>query len=239
MTVQTRDNAARVAGLFLLLTAATTVLAVTGRVAADADQPTLFDSLVAISESRVLYSTGGAARLVSGLTLMAASWLLLRTWIIRQGLGTPAVPLAFAASGALTAISGGCALWLALSVPDTAQAIYPFANHSPAEPVAFLRWLSGKIGFAVAGLALLIAARYQWRAGGTLRRISPASALIGIVMQFIWVDAATFMHPINGTAFFLWLVVIGAMLTTGRVERQFSALLDSDKEPGGQKDIHA
>ena len=55
------------------------------------------------------------------------------------------------------------------------------------------------------------------------------TATIGILMQFIWIDSATFMHPINGTAFFLWLVAIGAMLATGRVERHFSAMLDLPK----------
>ena len=44
-------------------------------------------------------------------------------------------------------------------------------------------------------------------------------------MQFIWIDAATFMHGINGIAFVLWLTLIGVMLATGRVERQFSAMI--------------
>ena len=36
-----------------------------------------------------------------------------------------------------------------------------------------------------------------------------------------WVDSATIMHPIVGTAFFLWLMAVGTMLSTGRVERHF------------------
>ena len=90
---RTRDNAARAAGIFLMLTALTTVVAVAARVSADADQDTLVESLVAISESKGLYGAGGAARIVSGITLIAAAWLLLQTWIIRLRLGTPAVPI--------------------------------------------------------------------------------------------------------------------------------------------------
>ena len=224
---RSRNAAARAAGALLLITALATLAAVAGRVAADADQSTLTDSLVSISKSKGLYGIGGAARFVSGITLIAAAWLLLTTWIIRLRLGTPVVPVLFAVSGLFTAVSGGCAVWLAISVPDAAEAILTFAKSSSAEQVADIRWLTGKIGFTLAGLALIVAARYQWKAGGTLRRISPVSALIGIAMQLIWVDAATIMHPINGTVFFLWLVAIGAMLMTGRVERQFNEMIDS------------
>ena len=112
-----RDRSARTAGLLLILTAAATVAAVVGRVAADADQPTLSESMVAIALDRWLYLGGGAARLVSGITLIAAAWLLLRTWIIRERLGTPLVPLLFVASGIFTAVSGLCAAGLAVSVP--------------------------------------------------------------------------------------------------------------------------
>lgn len=225
-----RDTAARTAGVFLLLTALATLAAVVGRVAADADQATLTESLVAISHAKGLYGIGGGARFLSGITLIIAAWFLLTTWIIRLRLGTPVVPILFGASGLFTAVSGGCAVWLAVSVPDATDAVSTFAQTISTEQVADIRWLTGKIGFAVAGLALIVAARHQWKVGGTLRRISPLSAIIGIAMQFIWVDSATFMHPINGTAFFLWLVVIGAMLMTGRVERHFSAMLDLPPE---------
>ena len=217
-----RDAAARAAGLFLLLTALATMVAVAGRVMADADQATLAESLAAVSESRALYGIGGAARLVSGIALIAAAWYLLNTWIIKERFGSPVVPALFAVSGLFTLVSGASTAWLGVSVPSTAGTIDTVASASSTEVADYLRWLTGKIGFAVAGLALLVAARYQWKAGGVLRRISPAAAVIGILMQFIWVDAATFIHPINGTAFVLWLVAVGAMLATGRIERHFS-----------------
>ena len=44
-----RDPAARMAGGLLILTALATLIAVIGRVSADADQPTLAESLTAIS----------------------------------------------------------------------------------------------------------------------------------------------------------------------------------------------
>ena len=68
------------------------------------------------------------------------------------------------------------------------------------------------------------AALYQWKAGGGLRYISPASAVIGVAMLFIWVDSATVVHPISGTAFFVWLAVVGLMLAAGRVERRFAVM---------------
>ena len=156
---------------------------------------------------------------MSGVTLVAGSWFLMGTWIIRERLGTPIVPWLFAVSGLFTAVSGACAVVLALSASATVEV-------TPAiETMYTLRGVTGKIGFAAAGLALLVAARYQWMAGGTLRRIAPVSALLGIGMQLIWIDAATAVHRITGPAFFLWLVVIGLMLVTGRVERHFTAML--------------
>ena len=229
------DTHARLAGMLLIATAAATVVAVVGRVSAGADQPTLLESLVAISESSELYALGGVARFVSGITLIAAAWFLSRTWIIRERLGTPFVPALFALSALFTAVSGACAVWLALSVPSEMGAIAAYARFSIAEPVFDMRWITGKIGFAAAGLALIVAARYQWNVGGALRRIAPLSALIGISMQFIWIDAATIMHPIIGTVFFLWLIAIGAMLSTGRVERHFVAMLASSSESRSQE----
>ncbi len=209
------DLAARRAGLLLIVTAAATVVAVVGRVAAAADHPTLAESLVAISDSRGLYAIGGAARLVSGVTLIAGAWFLLRTWIIRQRLGTPLVPFLFVASGLFTAVSGAGAIALAALAPDAGPTV---------ETVAALRELTGKAGFAAAGLALIVAARYQWKAGATLRRIAPVTAIIGIALQLIWFDAIIMLHTVSGAVFLVWLVVIGAMLFTGRVERHFVAL---------------
>ena len=68
----------RKTGMLLILTAIATVVAVVGRVSADADQPTLAASLAAIAESRGLYGLGGAGRFVSGVTLIAVAWCLFR-----------------------------------------------------------------------------------------------------------------------------------------------------------------
>ena len=133
-------------------------------------------------------------------------------------LGSPRVPALLVASGVFTAVSGACAIILAMTAPETSSFI---------ESCALIRWLSGKIGFALAGIALILASRYQWRVGGPLRRIAPASALLGAAMQFIWIDSATMVHPVVGFAFFLWLVVVGVMLVTGRTERLFLPMLHS------------
>ena len=65
------------------------------------------------------------------------------------------------------------------------------------------------------------ATRYQRQVGGALRWIAPGSLVTGVAMQFIWIDSATILHPIVGTTFFLWLLAVGTLLSTGRVERRF------------------
>ena len=213
------DSNARAGGLCLILTAFATVVAVVGRVAAGADQPTLAESLVVISENSGLYATGGAGRLLSGVALVAGAWFLSQTWIIRERLGTPRIPALFAVSGLFTIISGACALALVASGLEVTITV---------ETTAYLRWLSGKIGFTAAGLALMLAARYQWKVGGRIQHVAPVSAAIGIAMQSIWIDGATVLHQISGGAFILWLLLIGAMLVTGRVERRFAAMSKRD-----------
>ena len=225
------DSAARTAGLLLLATAIATVIAVVGRVAADADQDTFEHSMTYIAVNSGLYGLGGAARAVSGITLVAGAWFLLRTWIIRERLGTPLVPALFVVSGLFTLVSGACAVVLALFAPDVSDTAILTTPNQSLEPVAYVRWLTGKIGFAAGGLALIVAARYQWMGGGTLRYIAPVSAIIGLAMQFIWIDSATIMHPIIGVAFFLWLLAIGFMLASGRVERHFVAI-SGEVSPG-------
>lgn len=207
------DQSARKAGIFLILAALTTVVAVVGRVAADADQPTLAQSISAIAENQLLYGLGGTGRLVSGITLILGAWFLLRTWIIRDKFATAWVPYLFIVSGVFTAISGAAAILLTSADPNSIDATI--------ETAATLRWLTGKIGFSAAGAALIVAARYQWMVGGNLKRIAPVSLLLGLAMQLIWVDLGTVTHGVVGTIFFLWLLAIGSMLATGRVERHF------------------
>ena len=54
-----------------------------------------------------------------------------------------------------------------------------------------------------------------------MRYIAPLSVIIGLAMQLIWVDALTVVHRVSGVAFVVWLLAIGFMLMTGRVERLF------------------
>lgn len=213
------DPAARKAGLLLIITSCITVLAVIGRVLANADQPTLLESLNAIARSRFLYGGGGGARIISGIILVVASRFLMKTWIISERLGSFLVPVFFIVSGIFTAISGVCAVAIALAVPvdlDSSGVIW--------ETTATIREISGKTGFAAVGLSILVAARYQWRVGGKLRYIAPISALLGVVMQLIWIESATQIHQFSGPLFLLWLLVIGGMLMTGRVEQHYMSL---------------
>ncbi|MCY4369525.1 MAG: hypothetical protein OXF41_08915 [bacterium] len=212
------------------MTAVATTVMVIGRVTADADQPTLAESLRAIASSQGLYVMSGASRLVSGVTLLAAAWYLARTWIIQERLGTPLVPALFALSGVFTAASGALAIALANLASDVARSGTRSPRWGLAEGISDLRWLTGKVGFVLAGVALIVAARYQWKVGGPLRYVAPVSAVIGIAMQFIWVNSATSVHRVVGAAFFVWLLAIGTMLVTGRTEKLFARL--GGRQPG-------
>lgn len=230
------DAASHRAGWLLLAAAAATAVAVFGRVAAGADLPTLAESLAAIARRRGLYGLGGAARLVSGLTLFAGAWHLWHTRFMRRRLGTLLVPVFLAASGLFTAVSGTSALALARMAPEPAAAAEVAAQGGAEAMVAELRWISGKLGFTLAGLALLANAVRQWRLGGTLRRLAPATALVGAAMQVIWVDAATIVHRFTGPLFLAWLALIGFMLASGRVSRRIAGT--STRRPGPARVRH-
>ncbi len=211
-----RGSTGRMAGGWLISTAVISALMVWARIASETDHPTLAGTLEGISHNPGFYGLAGVARLVSGLTLVAAAWCLMKTWIIRQRLGSPLVAWLLGMSGGCTAISGLASLWLAMTVP----LFLPVASGPEVsaffETALSARELSGKTGFALAGLALIVASRSQWKVGGTLRQVSPGSAILGTTMQFIWVDSATPVHPVVGAVFFLWLLVVGTMLVTGR-----------------------
>ena len=218
-----RDSSARFAGVCLVLAAAATFVMVLTR-AAGADQDALLEPLHAVNENRALYGISGAARLLSGLTLFVAAWFLLLTWIIRDRWASPTVPYLFALSGVCTAVSGACAILITVHPPVEVSSIAGSVTREigeVAEMISKLGWITSKIGFSLAGLAVVVAARYQWQVGGTLRWIAPDSLIIGVAMQVIWVDSATILHAVVGTTFFLWLLSVGAMLGTGSVEKHF------------------
>lgn len=201
--VELQRRAGKRAGILLLLTAATNVVMVITRVIADADQPTLVESLAAIVESRAVYGMTGAARLISGILLAVAALYLWRAWAAHMGLATLAAVL-LVASGAITAVSGGFALVLAAAATG--------AVDGPIETIAYLRRLTGNLGFAMAGLGLASVALRRAHPGDPHRLFPPAALAVGIAMQFIWLDAATLLHRFVGAAFFGWLLASGAAL---------------------------
>lgn len=210
----------RRAGVLLGLTAAATVVAVVGRVSAGADQPALVDSLAAIAGAAWLYGAGGAGRLVSGLTLIAAAWYLSR---IQAGNPRPATPLAaglLSASGACTAVSGAYAMLMAVGVGDVADPGALAAAAVSLEMTARLRPLLGAVGFMLAGWALILMGLRQRRAEGAWKRLAPVTAVLGVAMQLIWIDAATVVHRVTGIVFTLWLVAAGVLLWSARSEPQ-------------------
>ena len=232
----------RSAGALLLLTALATAVSVMARLSANADATPLTDALAqsqnldveaiaalsvseklnAIGSARVAYAAGGAARLVGGLTLLAAAWPLWRVMggYHRRAMGASAMLLA--ASGVASAVSGGGAIALAMLAPDVQSAVglgSAAGLDVGAEDALFtLRWFAGALGFALAGLGLATLGPAQWRAGGILRFSAVADAILGLAMLFIWVDAATVVHRITGVGFLLWLIITGVWLLAGRTK---------------------
>ena len=187
---------------------------------ADTDLPTSAASLAAIAENRGLYGTGGAGRLASGVTLIAAAWFLLqgRAGTAPEPRPAPVVAALFTASGLLTAYSGAAAVVLAAIAPDGLAAAAPAGEAArQLAATAALRQVSGAVGFALAGVALIVVGWRQWTAEHDLQRMAAATGLLGLAMQFIWLDAATLMHQVTGIVFVVWLVVAGGMLRGGRM----------------------
>lgn len=212
---------ARTAGILLLLAAVATAVSVATRLAGSDEPPDGSPLYLPIILDYGLYTTAGAARVASGLALLAAAWFLRRSmimtltgWQLRSGELAAGL---LAVSGAITAVSGGCMLALAAAIPEQSA----FASSVPGwlEPLNSARSISGKAGFALAGLGLIALAPPQWRNGGILKTGAAAAAVIGIAMLFIWVDAATVMHRVSGIAFLLWLIIAGVGLAAGLLRR--------------------
>ena len=205
----------RTAGIFLLLTALATAISVPTRLAADADLPNLNESLAAIGAAKLTYGTGGAARMVGGLTLVAAAVPLWRSMRYHNAIASAATALFFVASGLASMVSGAAAVALAVAAPtDLAP---PELVVLPEEELAFaIRSTAGAAGFTLAGLALIALGPVQWRMGGLLRTTAVVDVVLGVAMLFIWVDAATVVHRITGVAFLIWLIVVGLWLVIPR-----------------------
>ena len=231
----------RTAGIFLLLTALATAISVPARLAADADATPFTDALAqaqtlaaaeiarlevseklaAIGSASVPYGTGGAARFVGGLTLLAAGLYLWRAMgaVFPQAMAAVAVLLA--ASGIASAVSGASAIVLAVTAPGPqATAVLtpgmPWAYGSE-QTLLWIRWFAGALGFALAGLALVALGPVQWRMGGLLRITAVIDVVLGVAMLFIWVDAATAVHRVTGVAFLIWLILVGLWLVIPRL----------------------
>ena len=207
----------RTAGVFLLITALATAISVPARLAADADLPTLEESLAAIASAKLAYGAGGAARMVGGLTLVAAALPLWRSMSTYHTAAMGAVTVFLVLSGIASMVSGAAALALAVTAPT--DVVPPELVILPEEEAAFtIRWIAGTLGFTLAGLALVALAPVQWRMGGLLRAAAVVVGVLGVAMLFIWVDAATVVHRISGIAFLIWLILAGVWLAAGRVK---------------------
>lgn len=214
-------TAARAAGLLLLLTAAATAVSVLTRLTSSMEP--LPDSPI---QTPIILDTGqyaiaGAARVISGLGLLAAAVFLRLTLRDRQPVVVGVAAALLALSGIITAISGACMLALAAGIPEAAAArVYIYSEtdrwYQPwIDAVNQARWIAGKVGFTLAGLGLIALGPAQWRIGALMKVSAVADVIIGVAMLFIWVDAATVMHRVSGIAFLLWLIISGVWLAAG------------------------
>ena len=213
---------ARSAGLLLLLAAIATAVSVATRLAGSDEPPEGSGSYLPIVLDTGLYATGGGARVLSGVALLAAAVWLRRALAAWRLWTADAAAGLLALSGVVTGVSGVCMLALAAQLPETTAVAAYAAGPGPlpgwTEPVNAARSIAGKAGFTLAGLGLIALAPAQWRIGGLLKISAAADAIIGIAMLFIWVDAATAVHRISGIAFLLWLVISGLWLAAGLVK---------------------
>ena len=232
----------RRAGALLLLTALATALSVVARLSANADATPFTDavaqahnldaatiSAMAVSEkldaigaAATAYGAGGAARLIGGLTLLAAAWLLWRVLGAYHRPALGAAALLLAASGIASAVSGAGAIALAALAPEP-QSISRLAaagglDHGTGDALLTLRWFAGALGFALAGLGLVALSPAQWRMGGIRRITAIVGTALGLAMLFIWIDAATAVHRITGVGFLLWLIISGLWLLRGTIK---------------------
>ena len=223
-------GSARVAGALLLLTAVATAVMVPTRLMADADQPTLRLALEAISANTLPYTYSAIARILSGVFLLAAAGLM-------RSVTTPYGPAparlamtALSLSGVVTVVSGVCAIMLT-TVGVSAIAFDDARLLETAARLDAVRWITGKAGFALAGLGLIALGPVQWRVGGLLKVFAVADVIIGVVMLFIWVDAATVMHRVSGIAFLAWLLVSGLWLVAGLLKPPAPTGAGDDPQP--------
>lgn len=211
-------SSVRAAGLLLLLTAVATAVSVMTRLSGSMEPLAGSPIQLPVILDAGQYVIAGAARVVSGLALVAAAAFLRlalrRDRPVAGGIATTLLEL----SGTVTAISGASMLALAGGLPQASggsAALVAWDIPGWVGAVDGIRWIAGKVGFTLAGLGLIALGPVQWRIGGLLRISAVVDVIIGVAMVFIWVDAATVMHRVSGIAFLVWLIVSGVWLTLG------------------------
>ncbi len=199
------------------------------------------EKLHAIGSASVAYGTGGVARLFGGLTLLLAGLYLRRAMSAVYSRPMTVAAVLLVASGIASAVSGAAAIGLSVLAPEPETVTVLTSGESgwsrlaqPGEPGAqtarqlpdvsivedslfSVRWITGSLGFTLAGLALVALAPVQWRMGGLSRGVAVVGAVLGVAMLFIWVDAATALHRVTGIAFLVWLIIVGLWLVVPRL----------------------
>ena len=209
----------RVVGSLLLACAVATAVSVVFRLAADADQPTLPESLAAISSNFGKYLIGGVGRVWAGSLLLVAGVMMWQGVDPGRPFSSGWAAVLLGLSGVVTAVSGVLAIVLAAQVgPIGLQAVAMEPGWlSTMDRWADARVITGRAGFTLAGLGLVALAGYRWRGGWLAALYAGLEAAVGISMLFIWLDAdlsgaVGLLHRVSGVAFLLWLISSGLWL---------------------------
>jgi len=183
------------------------------RVASRSDQDTIGASLDAIAENHGLYLFSVTSGLASNVLLLAVAVALYLVFRHRARfmriLGTSlffGAALAWIVSG-----TGGLAL-AALAQASTTFISQDDPILTLAPIIESIREISGSIGFTLSAFALLVFGGIISHNRPVPRWLGWLAIITGLLMLFIWYDAAAALHRIGGTGYLIWLLALGGWL---------------------------
>ena len=204
----------RVVGGLLIAYMAGVIVSVAARVASNADQESFRASLQLIAENQGLYLTSLASNLASNFLLVALAGGLYLTFQPRQRYLALLGGFMFLAAGLIWMVSNISGLALAQLAREFAVASGPLADAfmTSAGAAELMREFAGKTAFTLAALSLLAFGGLMAWSRAAPRWLGWLAVVVGMLMLFIWYDAAAALHRIGGAGYLLWLLFTGGWL---------------------------
>jgi hypothetical protein len=200
----------RITGGLLTAYMAAVIVSVTARVASNADQESFRTSLQLIAANQGLYLTNLASNFLL-IALAAGLYLTFRTY--QRYLALLGASM-FTAAALIWMVSNTSGLTLAQLAQEFATASGPLVDMFMTSPrVAELtREFAGKTAFTLASLGLLAFGGLIAWSHAVPRWLGWLAIVVGVLIAFIWYDAASALHRIGGTGYLLWLLFTGGWL---------------------------